>query len=184
MKSHSRQDSGKIPQPTTTAMLLQGFDGGIVCKADVALQLAMIIFPEIAEGPPPAIGDRGDQWLIRINRSEDDANYVSIRKLDAAILADDGWRLTHALPNSKIAEKFTTILIESNYGDDELARQIPFTIINEGSTWRVSGRGDPNRADGGNGRFHLDVQKHDAQVLNMSFQWGLPVPKEITNLLS
>jgi hypothetical protein len=167
--------------PPTTVMLLHGFDGGIVNKSDVAFQLAEIIRPTIVEGSPPAIDDRGDQWRIsNVNRS----HHLTIRKLDAAVLAVDGEHSPHALPTPKTAEKYTAILVEGNYGDGELERQLPFTILDKGGVWEVIGHGDPNRSGGGSGRFHLEVQKQNAQVLDMSFQWAISMPPEVKNLRS
>jgi hypothetical protein len=168
-----------MPLPPTVVMLLHGFDGGIVQEADAALQLARLIFPTIVEGLPPAIDDRGDQWLISsINHDHHGTNCLTIRKLDAAVLAVEGEHSLHALPTAKTVEKFTTILVKSNYGDGELERQLPFTIVDKGKAWEVLGYGDANRSGDGSGRFHLEVQKHDAQVLDMSFQWVFPYPQK------
>jgi len=160
-------------------MLLHGFDGGLVREPSVALELARLICPSVVKGLPPAIDDRGDTWRISsINRSGHD--WLIIRKVDAAV---DAKPSIHALPAPKTVEKFAEILIESSYGYNELKQQIPLTIVDKESSWEVLGHGDTGRSDGGSGRFHLEVQKHDARVLDMSFQWSLPIPAEVKILL-
>jgi hypothetical protein len=53
---------------------------------------------------------------------------------------------------------------------------MPLTVSDEGSTWLIQGSFNRDHANEGPGPFKLEVQKRDAKVLDMGFEWILKAP--------
>ena len=108
---------------------------------------------------------------------------MEIRKLDAAILSLGVPNPLEMLSSMPIVEKFAAILAEDAGDADELRQQLPFAVTDHGDTWLVRGSRNQNRMVEGPGRFHLEVQKRDARVLDMCFEGVLHTPPEVKEAL-
>lgn len=159
------------------------FDGGIVNNAGIALHIAHLILEpllgptEWSKNLPLYVADRGDKWLIQGNREQGSASSgccdIEIRKRDAAlrVLSDQGTQ--YLLHDPAVAEKFGSAVLANAAGESELRRQLPLMVEDKEEFWRVRGSGNAARAIEGPGPFLLEVQKRDARVLDLWFEWIL-----------
>lgn len=172
------------------SVLLRGFDGGIVNNSGIALRLAQIILESLI-GPqrltwcsPLQAEDREDRWEIASsNPSASRDCKIEIRKLDAAVVSLGVPNPPEALATAAAIEKFSAALAENEWGQNELRRQLPLAVSDKGDTWLVQGSGNAARDVEGPGPLHLEVQKRDARVLDIWFEWVLPTPPEVKELL-
>lgn len=176
--------------PDRPSVVLQGFHGGIVGSADIALRLAQILLQNLvgkarlASCLPLQAHDRGDRWSITgADGEEADACRIDIRKRDAAIAALGIERCPEVLGDPATVEKFAAVLAESAGGPAEPNRQMPFSVANHGATWLVRGSANADRMVEGPGPFRLEVQKRDARVLDMVFEGIIHTPPEVKELL-
>jgi hypothetical protein len=108
---------------------------------------------------------------------------IEIRKRDAAIrvLSDQGTQ--YLLDDPAVAEKFGSAVLANAAGESELRRQLPLMVEDKEEIWRVRGSGNADREIEGPGPFLMEVQKRDARVLDMWFEWILDTPPEVDDLL-
>ena len=170
------------------------FDGGVVNNASIAARLAQLILEpligasELAANLPLRIEDHGDNWAIRGGRMASGSGTprtcdLDIRKLDAAVLISGDRPAQDLLGDPALAEKFAAAVLESTNGEEELRQQSPLIVSDQGETWRARGSRGADRTVEGPGPFHLEVQKRDARVLDMWFEWVLHTPPDVQALL-
>ena len=169
-------------------MLLGAANGGVVNNAKVASQIAQLILEpligatELLANMPLGVEDCGDRWLVRGNlrRADSDqprAGPVEVRKHDSAILMPR--TAGNLLGNAVIAETFAATVLANTAGAGELRRQSPLIAEDNGDNWRVRGSANAKRSAEGPGPFELLVQKRDARVLDMWFEWVLSPSPEV-----
>jgi len=169
------------------------FDGGIVNNATIASRIAHLILEsligstELLANMPLRVTDRADKWSIRGNQeagsSVPGSCDLEIRKRDAEVVVLSDQQTPDLLSDPPAAEKFASAVLVNAAGEEELSRQSPLIVDDKGETWRVRGSGNANRAVEGPGPFELEVQKRDARVLDMWFEWVLNTPPEVQVLL-
>lgn len=168
------------------------FDGGVVNNANIAARLARLILEpligaaELAANLPLRVEDRGDNWAIQGSREapgRPGACDLDIRKRDAAVLVSGDRPARDLLCDPALAEAFAAAALENANGDEELRRQMPLVVSDQGEIWRVRGSHNADRAVEGPGPFHLEVQKRDARVLDMWSEWVLHTPPDVQALL-
>jgi hypothetical protein len=172
------------------SVVLHGFGGGIVSNSNIGLRLAQIILESVI-GPqrvalclPLRAQDRDDRWTTTSDNASDLRNCrIDLRKLDAAVVSLSVDGTPEALPRAEAVEKLAAAIVENSRGSAELSRQLPFAITDKGDTWLVQGSDNAARAAEDPGPFHLEVQKRDARVLDMWFEWVLPTPPEVKELI-
>lgn len=177
-----------VEPPDRASVVLQGFMGGIVRRADIAARLAAVIAEgltaseEAAADHPFAARDIGEKWSIA-GTGETCPIGMEIRKRDAAAswCGIDG--APAALSSATAAEKFAAVLAESAGNPEEVDRQRPFVVTDRGDNWLVRGSLNADRAIEGPGPFHLEVRKRDAKVLDMSNEWVMHTPPEVREIL-
>ncbi|MBV9860409.1 MAG: hypothetical protein JO038_09950 [Alphaproteobacteria bacterium] len=168
------------------------FDGGVVNNANIASQIAQMILKSLIEqaellaSMPLRVEDRGDRWQITGNRGiagsdEPGVGPIEVRKHDSAILAPRA--AGNLLGDAAIAEKFAAKVLANIAGRGELRRQRPLVAEDNGDSWRVRGSANAKRTAEGPGPFELLVQKCDARVLDMWFEWVLNTPPDVQSML-
>ena len=169
------------------------FDGGVVNNADIALRIAHLVLEpligptEFSRNLPLRVADHGDKWLIQGNREQSSGSLescdIEIRKRDAAVrvLSDQGTQ--YLLHDPAAVEKFGSAVLANAAGESELRRQLPLMVEDKEEIWRVRGSGNADRAIEGPGPFLMEVQKRDAQVLDLWFEWILDTPPGVDELL-
>jgi len=173
-------------------MLLGAASGGVVNNAKVASQIAQLLLEpligatEALVNMPLRVEDRGDRWWITGNRSaagsdERGAGPIEVRKHDSAILAPGA--TGNLLGDAASAEKFAATILANAAGVEELRRQSPLIAEDHGDSWRVRGSANAKRVAEGPGPFELLVQKRDARVLDMWFEWVLNTPPDVQSML-
>ncbi len=70
----------------------------------------------------------------------------------------------------EVARKLAELLVKANYGQDELKRQAPFSVVDGGDKWVISGSrkfGEfPDRQGYIDyGPMHIEIAKKDCQIL-------------------
>jgi hypothetical protein len=74
------------------------------------------------------------------------------------------------LASREVAEKLAEILVKASYGEDELKRQLPFKIVDNGEKWSLIGNrkfGDVPGREGylEYGAIRIEIAKKDCQIL-------------------
>lgn len=169
------------------SVILRGFSEGLVGAAELALEIARIILEgnrqEAAASRPLRTQDMGDRWSIYgTDPGHPDLVSMTIQKCNAAILSIND-ELPCALPTAGTAERFAAALVQAQGGKEELDQQRPFSIIDKDGNWIITGSRNSNRSAAGPGCFRLNVQKRNAQVLDISTEWVLEILPEVRSLL-
>jgi hypothetical protein len=176
-------------------LLLEATQGGVVNNAGVAARLAQVILESLAEpnglltNRPLQVENCNDRWSVKRGRSpvdpgRTDAYYMEIFKRDATIFlssSDNSNQILLTCPST--VQKFAAIIIENARGKAELNRQLPLLIEDKVETWFVNGSGNVDRAVEGPGPCRLEIEKRDARVVDMWFEWILKTPPEAKALL-
>ena len=162
--------------------------GGII-NSKLAARLAEIFLEPIIESEELHINlpfytkDCDDMWFVW-DRTTGHLNTCSIqiRKRDGAILTVNGKNITvDILHSSSQAEKFAKLVVQNLRGEKELQRQLPFSVVDQLTTWLIKGRPAVSETEGP-GPCHLEVEKHDARLVDLWFDWLLKVPPEAKTL--
>jgi hypothetical protein len=74
---------------------------------------------------------------------------------------------------SELARSLAESLLEAHYGSDELERQRPLLIMDNGNHWRVEGSWNRGQKIPGSGAFFLSIQKSDGRVIDLG-RWFIP----------
>lgn len=80
------------------------------------------------------------------------------------------WLKGGVINGPEIVRRFSELVLENFWGEEELALQRPLTIEDQGDTWFVQGSRNRDRSQEGTGAFHVTIKKRDAQVLDL----GIP----------
>jgi hypothetical protein len=175
-------------------LLLGAAQGGVVNNRNIAVRLAELLFgsflgsSELQGNIAFQIVDAGDWWSVRGSLAGP-ARHMStlcefrIVKSDATVIDEHGGAPRDLLGDAAIAEKFAAALLENAAGAAELQRQRPLVVEDRGETWRIRGGANADRAVEGPGPFALEVQKRDARVLDIKFEWVLETPPDLREML-
>jgi hypothetical protein len=164
---------------------LAAMNGGVAAKADTAQKLAEFFsgtFAKHGKSYSIQLIDKGDRWQVQNHDPaawEDNIIYFDIRKVDASLspLPDVAPNWT-AIDTADAARKFAMLILKS-VDPDGANDQLPLTAHDQGNTWLIQGSLNCNRAAEGPGPFKLEVQKRDAKVVDIGFEWVLKVPPEV-----
>lgn len=75
-----------------------------------------------------------------------------------------------------LAIKFAEVLCAAHYGEEEVARQRPFTAEDKGTFWRVEGSCNRDgKEDPLSSFFYLSIDKYDGRVTDIG-QWATLKP--------
>jgi NTF2 fold immunity protein len=66
--------------------------------------------------------------------------------------------------SSELAQKLAELLCEAHYGQEELARQKPFSVSENETYWRVEGGWNRDGNLDGPGAFFISIEKYDGRV--------------------
>jgi hypothetical protein len=66
--------------------------------------------------------------------------------------------------SSDLAVKLAELLCETHYGEEELARQKPFSVTDKDTYWRVEGSWNRDGKIDGPGAFFVSIEKYDGRV--------------------
>lgn len=172
------------------SVVLQGFIGGVVNTADAASRLAQVILGRLVGQRrlerclPLQVQDRGDRWSLSGSGGDPPSECrIEINKLDAAVLSLGVPTPPEILSDAATAQKFAAILAETagdGAGSEQHAR---CAVTDRGNTWLVRCGGHITPAIEGPGPFLMEVQKRDARVLDLWFEWVLDTPPDVDDLL-
>ena len=177
------------------------FDGGIVNNEKIAAEIARLVLESATEANNDkahvpgstvevSIAENDDAWLATVcsTPQQDVAAArplrIEIRKRDARVRILAGPQLRYLLASHVAAENFAAVLVTNAAGEEELQRQMPLIVNDNGDTWLVNGRGNVTHAKEGPGPFRLEVEKTDGRVLDMWFEWVIEMPPSVQALLS
>ncbi len=179
---------------SASILLLGAAQGGVINNRSVAARMAELLFgsllgsTELPANMALQIVDAGDRWSVRESIAGPAPQMSKVRdfqivKIDAAIVPAEGPFAGDLLGDAAVAEKFAAAILENAAGTAELRRQAPLTVEDRGETWRIRGSANADRASEGPGPFELEVQKRDARVLDMKFEWVLETPPDVLEML-
>jgi hypothetical protein len=88
------------------------------------------------------------------------------------------WLKGGIIGSAEMALRFAELVLEHTQGTDELVKQRPLTVTDQGDTWRIDGRFQPA---GGEleltpGSWRMIVKKNDAQIIDL----GIPVTLKLS----
>jgi len=83
-----------------------------------------------------------------------------------------------AVETPGLAKTFAMLVLRSA-SQEGVNEQLPLSVSDQGDTWLVQGSLNRDRAAEGPGPFKLEVQKRDAKVVDIGFEWVLKVPPEV-----
>lgn len=69
------------------------------------------------------------------------------------------------------------ILLREHYDEEELLRQRPLQVFDEGDQWRIEGSWNRDRLQEGWGAFHLVLWKYDGRVIDLNVPMILHSPE-------
>jgi len=78
--------------------------------------------------------------------------------------------------DAETATALTALLVRNNYGDSVLQGQEPLNAQDGGTYWIVEGSLNPDRPSEGQGRLIVKINKTDACVLSLLFEYEGPPP--------
>lgn len=175
------------------SILLTGAaQGGIVNNIHIAAQLAAAVLESrlshggVLTASELRVDDAGDRWLVVPKEAQAQSVFrdekhqgMEIYKQDAKFSffnnqEDD----SDIIFLAALAQRFAAIIITNLRGEAELIRQLPLLIKDEGKTWLLTGSGSADNRFGGPGACHFEIQKHDARVVDMRFDWVLKTSPE------
>ena len=175
------------PRPS---VVLQGFIGGVVNTADAASRLAQVILGRLidqrrlARCLPLQVQDRGDRWFLSGSGEDRPPECrIEIDKLDARVLSLGVPTPPEILRDAATAREFAAILAETGGDGASSEQHSRCAVTDRGDTWLVRCRGHIPPATEGSGPFRLEIQKRDARVLDIWFEWNLYTPPEVDELL-
>lgn len=70
--------------------------------------------------------------------------------------------------SAETALRIGEVFLQEHYSKDELLRQQPLQVIDEGDRWRIAGSRNPDRKQEGLGAFHLVLWKYDGRVIDLN----------------
>jgi|SRR6185437_6067351 len=172
------------------SVVLQGFIGGVVNTADAASRLAQVMLGRLvgqrrlARCLPLQVQDRGDRWSLSGSGGDRPSECrIEIDKLDATVLSLGVPTPPEILSDAATAQKFAAILAETAGDGAGSEQHWRCAVTDRGNTWLVRCRSNITPAIEGQGPFRLEVQKRDAQVLDIWFEWHVDAPPEVDELL-
>lgn len=80
--------------------------------------------------------------------------------------------------DAKTATALTAVLVSNNFGDDVLRRQEPLSASDGGDYWTIEGSFNRDRTSEGVGKLIAKVNKADARVISLMFDYVLIPPAE------
>jgi len=83
--------------------------------------------------------------------------------------------------DSDIAQRIGELLCETHYGNKELARQKPFSVMDKDTYWRVEGNWNRDGEIEGTGAFFVSIEKYDGRVTDFGVLFhpaAVPLPTE------
>jgi hypothetical protein len=84
----------------------------------------------------------------------------------------------------EVAREFAALVLGSLYGDEELAKQQPLRVVDQGRTWLVEGSHQWPDGAAGSGSWFMTMQKRDAKVLKLGFRLPMDIPDEVKVIIS
>lgn len=83
-----------------------------------------------------------------------------------------------------VALEFAALVLRSLQGSDELKKQQPLRITDQGATWHVRGNYQQPGAAPGSGSWFITLRKRDAKVLKLGFRLPMDVPEEVKAIIA
>lgn len=84
--------------------------------------------------------------------------------------------LSDLVRDAETAAALTVLLVRTNYGETVLSGQEPLNARDGGTYWIVEGSPTPDRPSEGQGRLIVKINKTDACVLSLLFEYEGPPP--------
>lgn len=79
------------------------------------------------------------------------------------------WLKGGLIANPETALKFAQLILQATESPERAERQQPLTVTDQGDTWRIEGRSQPEggELELGSGSWRMVCKKHDAQILDI-----------------
>lgn len=98
--------------------------------------------------------------------------------------ADGGTVMLHELlkgglvNNPEIATRIAELVIANAYGQEQLDKQRPLTATEQDDRWLIEGSYNRERAQEGPGAARISISKRDAQILELTIPYVVPLTAE------